>query len=374
MNLADSHRQKDYGDYFEKLEQRLSGREQPAPARPKAAPVPAKKSKRFRVIRIRPIALFGLLFLVLLLVVLIPLLSALKGETKATAPSPAQAQTSSLPKESNPAAPSVTFSETDQTVPAPASNDAESLLMAEIDSGHIVTARNPHKRMSPASTTKIMTVLTASDLITDYDDVFEMTIEITDAMYLAEATVAGFSAGERVTVLDLMYGTILPSGGDAALGLAIKLAGSEAAFAEKMNQKAAALGLTGSHFVNVTGLYHADHYTTAYDLAVILCEALKDPVVKKVLSTYRYTTKATAQHPDGIELSATLFDYMYGTEPETATILGGKTGFVNESGYCIASYGANNATGKEYVAVTLKNSGRWPAFYGQIDLYKDFAK
>ena len=65
---------------------------------------------------------------------------------------------------------------------------------------------------------------------------------------------------------------------------------------------------------------------------------------------------------------------MYGTEPETATILGGKTGFVNESGYCIASYGSNNENGNQYIVVTFGNSARMPAFFGQIDLYKEFAK
>ena len=65
---------------------------------------------------------------------------------------------------------------------------------------------------------------------------------------------------------------------------------------------------------------------------------------------------------------------MYGTEPETATILGGKTGFVNESGYCVTSFGKSNSSDEEYIVVTMGNSSKWPAFYGQIDLYKEFAK
>ena len=141
-----------------------------------------------------------------------------------------------------------------------------------------------------------------------------------------------------------------------------------------MNKKADELGLIDTHFVNASGLYDEDHYTCCYDMAIILQAALKNPVCKKVLSTYQYTTSVTPQHPEGIPLSATLFEYMYGTEPETATILGGKTGFVNEAGYCIASYGTGKATGSEYIVVTLGNSSRWPAFHGQIDLYKQFAK
>ena len=141
-----------------------------------------------------------------------------------------------------------------------------------------------------------------------------------------------------------------------------------------MNKKVKELGLKNTHFDNVTGLHSEQNYSTAYDMAVILDAALQNELCKKVLSTYQHTTAVTAQHPEGILLSSTLFNYMYGTEPVTATILGGKTGFVNESGYCIASYGAANENGTEYIVVTLGNSARWPAFYGQIDLYKEFAK
>ena len=141
-----------------------------------------------------------------------------------------------------------------------------------------------------------------------------------------------------------------------------------------MNEKVQELGLEDTHFDNVTGLHSENNYSTAYDMAVILDTALKNDLCKKILSTYRYTTASTEHHPEGILLSSTLFTYMYGTEPGTATILGGKTGFVNESGYCIASYGKNNKNGNEYIVVTLSNSARMPAFFGQIDLYKEFAK
>ena len=172
----------------------------------------------------------------------------------------------------------------------------------------------------------------------------------------------------------MLYGTILPSGADAAVGLAIKIAGSEEEFVKLMNKKVKELGLINTHFTNVSGLHSDENYSSAYDMAVILAAAIKNPIAKKVLSTYQYTTSITPQHPEGILLSSTLFSYMYGTEPETATIVGGKTGFVNESGYCVASFGKNNENNNEYIVVTFGNSSRWPAFYGQIDLYKEFAK
>ena len=370
--MSDPFQDKDYGDYFKLLEEQIHSEH----TQPKTAPVkeavaaPRKDPKK--TFRVRPgFLIIGAIFLILLLVILLTRPS--KGQST---PSESEAVTATKTsgETETPSEEPIVFRETKNTRPAPSQNDAEALIMVRSANDEIVLSRNAHQRISPASTTKIMTILVAAENAKNYEDTFEMTREIADSMYLDEATVAGFSVGESVTITDLLYGTILPSGGDAAIGLAVKLAGSEEKFVELMNQKAKALGLKNTHFTNVTGLYDPDHYSSAYDMAIILKRALQHPVCKEVLSTYQYTTSKTAQHPDGIELSSTLFSYMYGTEPETATILGGKTGYVDESGYCIASYGTNNETGNEYITVTMKNSSRWPAFYGQIDLYKEFAK
>ena len=270
--------------------------------------------------------------------------------------------------------PKLVYKFTDDTAEIPATNDAQYAIVIDKKDNTVVAAKNAKERAYPASTTKIMTLLTAIDLITDYNDTFTMTLEITDPLFVEGASVAGFLNGEQVNMTDLLYGTILPSGADAAMGLAIKLTGSEKAFVKLMNKKVKELGLKNTHFDNVTGLHSENNYSTAYDMAIILDTALKNEVCKKILSTYQYTTAVTPQHPEGILLSSTLFTYMYGTEPETATILGGKTGYVNASGYCIASYGKNNQNSNEYIIVTLNNSAKMPAIFGQIDLYKEFAK
>lgn len=266
------------------------------------------------------------------------------------------------------------FEFTAKTTEIPASNDAKTAIIVDLQTGEVVAQRGAKEKAYPASTTKIMTLLTAVDLIEDFSDTFTMSYEITDPLYVEEASVAGFLDGEKVSMTDLLYGMILPSGADAAMGLAVKLAGSEEAFVELMNKKVEDLGLSDTHFSNVSGLHSEQNYSTAYDMAIILDAALKNELCKTVLSTYLYTTAKTPQNPDGILLSSTLFTYMYGTEPEIATILGGKTGYVNESGYCIASYGSNNENGNQYIVVTFGNSARMPAFFGQIDLYKEFAK
>lgn len=250
---------------------------------------------------------------------------------------------------------------------------SKNVVVINCDNNQVVASRNADVKCYPASTTKIMTILTAVDYITDYDKTFTFSFEVTDPLYLAEATLVGFTDGEAVSMIDLFYGAILPSGADATVGIAISIAGSEQEFVKLMNEKADQLGLKNTHFTNTSGLFDENHYTTAEDMAVIIREAMKNEICRKVLSTYQYTTTPTTQHPDGILLSSTLFSYMYGTEPEGSDILGGKTGYVNESGYCIASFGKSDE-GLEYVCVTLNGTSLWPTIYDQIHLYEQYAK
>ena len=367
---------KDYGDYFKSLEKRLSDSGEPSRKEEKPRNINTSKRRKkrgiYKVISFKKVVLPLILIAAIFTVACaaLPKIGKAKSE-KAEEGADSQA---SLTQNSEETVPIITYQIDSDTAEIPASNDCGGAIIIETATGRAVAARNPHTRFYPASTTKIMTLLVACENIENYEDTFTMNLEITDPLYVAEASVAGFLNGEEITMTDLLYGLILPSGADAAIALAEKISGGEAEFVKLMNKKAEELGLTDTHFVNTSGLYDSEHYTTAYDMAVILETALQNPVCKKVLSTYRYTTSKTPQHPEGIELSATLFDYMYGTEPETATVLGGKTGFVNESGYCIASYGKGNETDNEYIVVTLKNSSRWPAVHGQIDLYKQFAR
>lgn len=325
------------------------------------------------MVRLRPLYLLCFLIAAVILAVTVSVAAKPKSKPKPQnnnisgekySPAPVKEQTE----------PPLFFEMAENPVEIPAANDAAGAVVINYDTREITAARNPHERYYPASTTKVMTLLVAVENIKRYSDTFKFSYAITDPLYLQEATLAGFENGEEVNMTDLLYGTILPSGADAAVGLALSVAGSEEAFVELMNKKVAELGLKNTHFANVTGLHDKDNYTSAYDMAVILGTAMKNTTCKKVLSTYQYTASPTEQHPEGLKMEATLFKHMHGTEPETATIMGGKTGFVNESGYCIASYGHNNTTGTNYIVVTMKNSTRWPAFHGQIDLYKEFAK
>lgn len=262
----------------------------------------------------------------------------------------------------------------DATAVPPSSIAAPNVIIVNCDTNKVVAARNASERCYPASTTKVMTILTACDYITDYNKTFTFSYEVTDPFYNQNATVAGYADGEAVNMTDLIYGAILPSGADATAGLAIAIAGSEEEFAKLMNKKAEQLGLKNTHFTNASGLFDKNHYTTPEDMAIIVREAMKNELCREVLSTYQYTTTPTLQHPDGIPLTSTMFSKMYGTEPEGSDILGGKTGFVNESGHCIASFGKSETTDTEYVCVTFNGTGGYAVVYDQINLYTGYAK
>lgn len=364
---------KDYGDYFNALERHIGKSQKNVPtgsARNATAKNSRYKSRRFRVIRVR------LGFLAVITVLTVGIIAGIIGvsthfRAEKKTDNAVDKTVSSVKKDVK----SPTYAKyNSNTVTLGSETDAANVIIIDVEDNAVVAAKNAEEKAYPASTTKIMTLLVAVENLSNLNDTFTMTLDITDPLFVAEASVAGFLNGETITMEDMLYGTILPSGADAAMGLAIKIAGSEEGFVKLMNNKAKSLGLKNTHFTNVSGLYDANHYTTAHDMAVILRTAMENDTCRKVLSTYQYTTSVTPQHNEGILLSSTLFNYMYGTEPETATVLGGKTGFVNEAGYCIASFGKNNDSLREYIVVTFGSSSRKPAFFGQIDLYKNYAK
>lgn len=370
---------KDYGEYFSAVEKRLNNQnsaEKPQAPKPKTDAGSKNAAKRVYggVFKLRPWVYVATIVLiaVLLLIIFLPKKAKADGGNTALQTLPAE----NVEKTEEQAEPVNRYAKTNSNTAAIDGDiKSESVIVINCNTDTVVAERNSSQKCYPASTTKIMTVLTAVDCITDYEDTFTFSYAVTDPFYRQEATMAGFSNEESVNMTDMLYGAILPSGADACVGLAVKIAGSEAAFVELMNKKAEDLGLKNTHFTNTTGLFDQEHYTTAEDMAVIIREAAQNEICRKVLSTYQYTTAATPQHPSGILLTSTLFSYMYGTEPEGADISGGKTGFVNESGYCIATFGKSEAEGgDEYVCVTLKGAGLWPTVYDQINLYTRYAK
>ena len=245
-------------------------------------------------------------------------------------------------------------------------------LLIDLDSGDILARKGEKQIINPASMTKILTVLVAAEHVTDLDDTFTMTIDITDYSFQNDCSNAGFLDGEVITVRDLFYGTVLPSGGDAAVGLATYVAGSHEAFVELMNEKLEELGLSETaHVTNCVGLYDEEHYCTAYDMAMILEAALENEWCREVLSAHTYTTSATEQHPEGILLS-NWFLRRIEDKDTGGEVICAKTGYVNESGSCAASYAIDKG-GKEYICVTADSTSSWRCIYDHVALYKQFA-
>lgn len=248
-------------------------------------------------------------------------------------------------------------------------------IVIDMNNDTILASRNGKTKMYPASMTKIMTVLVAAENIAEdgLEDTFTITPEINYYASSHGASRVGFNDGETVPVKDLFYGTILPSGADAAVGLATYVAGSHEAFVDLMNKKLETLGLSDTaHFTNCVGLYDDDHYCTCYDMAMILRAAVANPLCREILSTRTYTTSSTTQHPNGIEIS-NWFLRRAEDKPIGATITCAKTGYVKQSGNCAASY-ATDDKGQDIIVVTGNSAGSWRCIYDHIALYRKYFK
>ncbi|NBJ98924.1 D-alanyl-D-alanine carboxypeptidase [bacterium 1xD8-48] len=250
---------------------------------------------------------------------------------------------------------------------------SEYAILIDVDSGEILAERNAHVRMNPASMTKILTALVAAEQAEDLDDKLTVTREITDYGYINDCSSAGFVIDERVSVRDLLYGTILPSGADAAVGLAVYVSGSQEAFVELMNERLKELGLSKTaHFTNCVGVFDENHYCTAYDIAMILEAAIDNEICREVMSTRIHTTEKTLQNPEGLELS-NWFIRRIEDKDSGGKVLGGKTGYVAQSGNCAASFAALD-NGRNLVCVTANASGKWRCIEDHVKLYKQFSR
>ena len=254
-------------------------------------------------------------------------------------------------------------------------------IVIDVEQGTILAHREGQTRMNPASMTKILTVLTAAEALglkgDDWkdssllEDTLEITMEVTDYCFVNGCSVVGFERGEAVKVRDMFYGTILSSGADAALALAIYTSGSHEDFVELMNQKLEDMGLSETtHFTNCVGIYDAEHYSTAYDIAVILKAASENPLCREVLSAHTYVTCPNEVHSEGMPLS-NWFLRRIEDKDTRGVVLCGKTGYVTESGSCAASL-AVDSQGREYLCVTAGASSSAQCLADQEALYQRY--
>lgn len=154
----------------------------------------------------------------------------------------------------------------------------------------------------PASMTKIMTVLLGVENIPDLDAEVTLDPDIFNDLWAENASMAGFAPGETVTVRDILYGSLLPSGAECSVTIAQLVDGGVEAFADRMNNRAAEIGMQHTHFTNPTGLHDPEHVSTVRDIAMLLNTALENPTFREIFTTRSYTTTSTDAHPGGIQL------------------------------------------------------------------------
>lgn len=270
--------------------------------------------------------------------------------------------------------PQYTFNTTNDTVTILSDNviSTNAILINE-NTDTIMAQKDAYQRINPASMTKVLTVLVAAESISadELDNTFTMTTDITDYAYVNDCSSVGFLADEAVTVRDLFYGTTLHSGGDAAVGLAVYVAGSHEAFVDKMNAKLEELGISDTtHYTNCVGLYDENHYSTVYDMAIIMKAAMQNELCREFLSLHTYTTGITPQHPEGITISNWFLRKIEDKDTK-GLVLCAKTGYVVQSKNCAVSYEIHE-DGTPYICVTAGATSSWRCIYDHVEIYNQY--
>lgn len=224
-----------------------------------------------------------------------------------------------------------------------------------LDDNTVLMEKNSRQLIYPASLTKMMTALVAIENIADLQEEVALPGELFTELYSADATMAGFEPEEQIRAIDLIYGILLPSGAECCRGMAGYIAGSEAGFVRMMNEKAIKIGMHDTHFANTTGLHQPDHYTTVQDLAILLRYALLDDTFRQVFTASRHYSQSTNKHPGGISFDSTMFAKIDDPGINGGNITGGKTGYTEEAGLCLASLA--QIDGKKYILVTAGARG-----------------
>ncbi len=226
-----------------------------------------------------------------------------------------------------------------------------------------------HDRLFPASTTKILTLYVALKYGTLSDTV---TISENAVSVPSDSSIAGLRAGEQLTLEDLLYGLMLPSGNDSAVAIAEHISGNVDAFVKLMNQEANILGATNSHFVNPHGYHDENHYTTARDMAKIMVAAIQNETFCTLFSATSHEVPATnlSEARQMFTTNYLISDYLNQNYYDTR-VIGGKTGFTTPAGRCLATLSESN--GMKMVIVIMgaeaefAEDGYTPLSYGHFE-------
>ncbi|MEO8039777.1 MAG: D-alanyl-D-alanine carboxypeptidase family protein [Betaproteobacteria bacterium] len=209
-------------------------------------------------------------------------------------------------------------------IPSPPALAAKAWVLLDWQTRQVLVSRNPDERVEPASLTKLMTAYLVFDALKQKRIALDQVIPVSEKAWKAEGSRMFIEPRKPVTVDELIKGMVVQSGNDATIALAEAVAGSEEAFADLMNKQATRMGLTGSHFVNSTGLPDPQHYSTARDLGVLAAEVIRDfPEYFPLYSTREYRYNNITQYNR---------NRLLGADP---TVDGMKTGYHESAGYCL---------------------------------------
>ncbi len=228
-----------------------------------------------------------------------------------------------------------------------------SIFMVNTDTGVTVYEKNAYDKMYPASTTKIMTALLAIELCPDMDTMITFDDRIEEELRGTDSTKAGFKPNERISMLDLLYGLMLPSGNDAALGIAYYIGGGDKElFVALMNERAHQLGCVNTNFVNPHGLHNEDHYSCAYDLSLIASKAMEHPVFASIVSSTAHWIEATNKNEGRYVYNTNhLMNVNYSSTYYYTYCKGIKTGRTSKAGNCFVGYATKS--GYNYICVCM---------------------
>lgn len=233
---------------------------------------------------------------------------------------------------------------------AAVTTSAQSAVLINADTLRVIYEHNMKTCLPMASTTKIMTGLLLAEQNTP-----QKTVNITKEMVAVEGSSMGLKAGDTVSYKDLLYGLMLASGNDAANTVAISLCGSTDEFAKLMNDKAKQIGLRNTNFVTPSGLDDENHYTTAYDLAILTAYALKNDEFLKVVSTKSAKLEYCGVYVNNHNKLLKIYDGAIGV----------KTGFTKRSGRCLVSAAKRGNT--TLIAITLNDKNDWDDHKNLLD-------
>lgn len=214
-------------------------------------------------------------------------------------------------------------------------------LLVDETYGEILYEMNAHEKRYPASITKIMTAMLVLEAVDRGELALTDVITAAEGIHnglAADGSTANIKSGEQMTLLDLLYCILLPSANEACNVVAYAVAGGIDAFVARMNERAAELGMTGTHFANTHGLHDDNHYTTAWDIYLMSVEAMKNPTFREIVATTHYFVPATniSEQREFYNTNALLSNLKYSGYVYQPAI-GIKTGSTGQAGYCLVS-------------------------------------